>query len=222
MKRALVLLAGLVAASGLYGFTIGYAHSDLYARRDVVKLPLLLVGTACICACSYTVTARFLGARLTFGAVLDVVLRMFRDLSILLASLASANALIAWRMHHDTDPRLGEYPLFLGLNFLLVAASGTVALLRQTAELRQTHCLPRRVARSVTIVWLAISLVAGGQLAFYLRPFFGLPASRGGRPPFCLGNEPDVRGATNFFEVLQQLVTHPRVPAWFGSAANGI
>ena len=59
------------------------------------------------------------------------------------------------------------------------------------------------------------------SLAFYLRPFFGLPASRGGDPPFCVGNEPDVRGATNVFEVPLQFATQPRVPAWFGSASNG-
>ena len=48
-----------------------------------------------------------------------------------------------------------------------------------------------------------------------MRPFFGLPASRGRTPPFLLGNEADVRGAGNFFEVVLQFGTNPDLPDWF-------
>ena len=46
-----------------------------------------------------------------------------------------------------------------------------------------------------------------------MRPFFGYPASRGYDSPFLLGAQPDVRGATNFYEAVLQVYTVPRLPA---------
>ena len=34
------------AAAAVYGFALGAAHSDLYALRNVAKMPLLLLVTA--------------------------------------------------------------------------------------------------------------------------------------------------------------------------------
>jgi hypothetical protein len=59
---------------------------------------------------------------------------------------------------------------------------------------------------------LALSLAVGGQAAFYLRPFVGLPATRGGDPPFLLGDAPDARGARNFYAAVWQVVTSPPLP----------
>lgn len=64
-------------------------------------------------------------------------------------------------------------------------------------------------------ILLFLALLVGGQAAFYVRPFFGVPASRGRTPPFLPGNEPDVRGATNFFELLSQFSSYPKLPEWF-------
>lgn len=215
MLRATAIL---VACASAYGFTIGYAHSTLYAVRNLVKLPLLLLGTAAVCALSYGVLARFVTDRIGFAAVQRLALQLFRDLSVLLSSLATVNGFLAGQLHGDDDPSLGEYPLFLGVNMLLVAVCGALALIRQARELLERYRVPRPRARALVAAWLFTSLLVGGQGAFYLRPFFGLPASRGGHPPFCVGNEPDVRGATNFFEVLWQFVSRPPVPEGFGSA----
>ncbi len=214
-------LAGLVAGSAAYGFTVGAAHSLLYARRNLVKLPLLLVGTGLVCALAYFVVARFLLARVGPRQVGALVLGLFRDLAVLLASLAPANLLLAWILRHTDDGRVGEYGLFLGLNVLFVALSGGLALVRQGWDLLAAERVPVARAALVVALWLGLSLAVGGQGAFYLRPFFGLPASRGNAPPFALGNAPDVRGATNFFEAAWQVFSAPPLPESWGGPPAG-
>ena len=56
-----------------------------------------------------------------------------------------------------------------------------------------------------------LSLLVGGQLAFWLRPFFGI-ASCLGSPPFLLGAEPTATGARNFYEVVWQFVVGTSLP----------
>ena len=58
--------------------------------------------------------------------------------------------------------------------------------------------------------WLALSLFAGGQCAWYMRPFFGIGALKGDSPPFFLGTAPDFRGARSFYEAVWNLVQPPR------------
>ena len=209
-------LPGLVAGSSAYGFTVGAAHSLLYARRNLVKLPLLLIATSLVCALAYFVVARFLCARLAPRQVGALVLGLFRDLSVLLASLAPANLLLAWILRHTDDGRIGEYGLFLGLNVAFVGVAGSLALVRQGRDLLLAARVPAARMVLVLALWLGLSLAVGGQAAFYLRPFFGLPASRGNTPPFALGSAPDVRGATNFFEAAWQVMSAPPLPESWG------
>ena len=213
MRRALALLT--LSAAG-YGFSVGIAHSLLYARRDVVKLPLLILGTSAVCAVAYLVTARFLAVPVTARQVRELVLGLFRDLALMLASLTPVNLFLAAILRATDDGRIGEYGLFLGLNVLFVGAAGSLALVRQGRDLLGVASVPRSRAAGVIATWLALTLLVGGQAAFYLRPFFGLPASRGNVPPFALGSEPDVRGATNFFEAVLQVFTVPELPSSWG------
>lgn len=211
-------LGVLVLAAAAYGYTIGAAHSPLYAQRDVVKLPLLILGTGLVCGVAYLVVGRFLVPTLTAGRVRDLVVGCFRDLSVLLASLAPPNLFVALVLVNTDDSALGEYSLFLGLNVLFVAACGALALARRGRELLRSLGLGAGRTAAVLTAWVLLTLCVGGQGAFYLRPFFGLPASRGNVPPFALGTEPDVRGATNFFEAVAQVVREPPLPAaWTGA-----
>ena len=50
---------------------------------------------------------------------------------------------------------------------------------------------------------------AGGQCAWYLRPFFGPSTIRD--IPFIEGSAPDYRGATSFYEAVYHLI-HPPPP----------
>ncbi len=214
MRRAFAILLGLTLASAAYGFALGSAHSWLYAQRNLIKFPLLIVGTGSVCSLAYFVVARFLGVPVAFAHVQGLAFRLFHGASILLASLAPATFFIGRVLANTDDAQLGEYGLFLGWNVALVAIAGSLALAHQSRALLQSSIasITKLQRRAVVTAWLGLSLAVGGQGAFWLRPFFGLPASRGNVPPFALGAEPDVRGATNFYEAMWQILTSPPLP----------
>lgn len=110
------------------------------------------------------------------------------------------------------DGRLGEDDAFLALNMACVAASGTLALVRQAGELLIGRELSKARASALVGTQLALSLLVGGQAAFSMRPLFGLPAMRGNVPPWFLGHEADLRGATNFYESVWQTIRQPPPP----------
>ena len=200
--------ATLVLAAAAYGFAIGAANSWLYACRNLVKFPLLILTTAAVCALSYFVLARFLGARLTFVVVQRVVLAIFRDASVLLASLAPLTFFLAMTCERPGGQGLGEYPLFQGLNVGAIAVSGALAVVVRARQLQHQHGLGGRRVVLLVGVWLAVTLLVGGQVGWYMRPFFGMsgPASQ---PPFFNGLVPDFRGARSFYEALYNLVVPP-------------
>jgi hypothetical protein len=200
---------GACAGLSLYGFALGIAHSDLYATRNLAKMPLLVTVTALVCSLSWWILARAAGARLSFVEVQRVAWLLFRDLGVLLASLSPVVIFLALVLRHNDDGHLGEYDTFLAMNMAAIALCGIVALARQARGLFTQHELEPGRALALVLCWLALSGAVGGQAAFYMRPFFGFPATRGVNPPFFLGAEADLRGATNFFEAVLQTIVHP-------------
>jgi hypothetical protein len=209
MRAALTTVLG----SAAYGFALGSAHSELYATRNLLKFPLLIAITGVVCALAYWIVARGSGARLSFPAVQRATWRLFHDMSVLLASLAPAVIFLAWTARATDDGVLGTYDSFLSFNIAIVAVAGSLALLRQARELFTQHGLAPGRARLLVSLWLALSLGVGGQAAFVMRPFFGFPATRGNTPPFFVLSEPDLRGATNFYEMVWQTIQRPKLPA---------
>lgn len=207
MKRA---FCTMVAASATYGFSIGAVHSWLYATRNLVKFPLLLLCTGVVCALAYFVLARFLGTPLTFRLVQRAVLEIFRDLAVLLASFAPVTLFLALTLQKPVGTDLGEYPFFQGLNVIAIALCGCLAVARQAAALRNGLRLQGRLIVTLLAGWMALSLFAGGQCAWYLRPFFGIASRIDNNPPFCMGTAPDFRGARNFYEAVYNLIDPPR------------
>jgi hypothetical protein len=200
-------------AGGLFGYALGAAHSELYALRNLVKLPLLITTTAVVCSVSYWLLARLLTVPLSFGGVQRAAWEIYRDTAVLLASLSPVVLFHARVLRATDDGRLGGYDWLLGLGMLAVAVAGSLSVVRQTRELLRQHRLPANTARALVVGWLALSLAVGGQAAFYLRPLFGFPASRGvADPPFLLGASPDLRGATNFYEAVWQTIQRPPLP----------
>lgn len=212
------ILMSLILFSAIYGFTVGSAHCWLYAQRNLIKFPLLLLFTSFACTLSYYIIAQFLMVKLSLKKVVNLTFHLINDLSLLLASLSTANFFIAMILVSTDDSRKGEYSLFLGMNVIFVGVSGSLALIRQGSSILKTLRITRKKTALVILSWLMVSLMVGGQAAFYLRPFFGLPASRGCKPPFALGAEPDVRGAKNFYEAMVQIFENPPLPkSWGGS-----
>lgn len=206
--------AGLTtaAASAAYGFALGSAHSELYALRNLLKFPLLIAVTSATCALSWWVVGRSFALPLSFADVQRSGLRWYRDAAFLLASLAPIVLFLARVARAHDDGQLGEYDSFLLLNMVSVAGCGGLALGLQARALLREHGVGPRRSSAVVACWLALTLAVGGQAAFWMRPFFGFPATRGGSPPFFLGAAPDVRGATNFYEALWQTLVRPPLP----------
>lgn len=194
-------------AAALYGFSLGALDGWARAVRSALKFPLLILVTWAVCALSYAVVARMLAPAVAFSQVQGLVLRLYRDTALLLASLSPATLFLALTLTPAASrDALHDYPLFLGLNLVLIAGAGTLALLRQSTRLLADHGLAPTRRMLLMAAWLALSLFVGGPWAFYLRPFFGLSSIRAEDPGFCDGNTPDFRGATNFFEAVWQLV----------------
>jgi hypothetical protein len=125
---------------------------------------------------------------------------------LLLAAVAPANWFLARTLVPPDATSLHEYPMFLGLNVVFIAGAGALALCRQVGALGRHHAAPLS-RRMVTVAgWLALSLLVGGQVAWTLRPFFGVRSIPGAETRFFLGSSPDYRGATNFYEAVYNLV----------------
>lgn len=204
--RKLLVLVGSAAA---YGFSVGCVHSLEFGLHNLIKFPLLLVVTALVCAVAYHLVASFLGARLSFGEVQALSFALFRDASVMLASLAPVGLFLSLTIDRPSSRGLGEYPSFLGLNVLLIAFSGVVALWRQTRGLMKKAGLNRGRGAMVVASWLALSLLVGSQAAWFFRPFFGVATISSEATPFFLGTNPDFRGATNFYEAVWQIFAPP-------------
>ena len=139
----------------------------------------------------------------------------YRDVAVLLASLSPVAFFLARAVVQPDARSLGEYPFFLGLNVGFIALCGVVALVRQTLRLLRRHRLRLARAMTVTVVWLALSLFAGAQCAWFFRPFFG--PSTIAHPPVIEGWGEDYRGARSFYEAVYHLLDPPPLPADYRS-----
>ena len=83
---------------------------------------------------------------------------LFRDTSVMLASLSPVSFFLAMTMVQPSGQSLGEYPFFQGLNVGLIAICGIIALVRQAQVLLGEHGLGRSVGLSVILGWLTLSL----------------------------------------------------------------
>ena len=204
MRRDLVTL---VLAFALYGFSIGSVHSTRFGLHDVLKFPLLFLITGVACAVAYFLWACLIGGfRFRFFDVQRLAMRLYRDAALLLAALAPVNWFLARTLVPPDQADLHEYPRFLALNLAFIALAGTLALGRQVRALARYHPWPL-APRLITVAgWLALSLVAGGQVAWTLRPFFGVRSIPADETRFFLGSSPDYRGSTNFYEAVWRVV----------------
>lgn len=204
-------VAVLVLASAAYGFAIGSVHSPLFGTRNLIKFPLLILVTAAVCSAAYFLFARLITSRLSFRQVQRLAVGIFRDVSLMLASVAPALLFLAHTIEQPGLRDLCEYPLFLGLNVMFVALAGAIIVIQRARVLLAGRGIS--VPRGLLIIgsWLLLSLLVGGQWAWYLRPLCGVSALTE-ETPFVLGNMPDYRGAANFYEAVWHLFDAPPLP----------
>jgi len=202
------LIVVTIICSAVYGFAVGSVHSNLYAVRNLIKFPMLIFITCGICSICYYVFSKFITWKLSFVDVQFLALKTFRDISLLLSSLAPACFFLALTTVKPTDgAHMGGYPLFLGMNVAFIAVCGSVTLVYRTLALIKGHGVSVRKGIAVILAWLLISLFAGGQCAWYLRPFYGVAFLKG--IPFAMGKQPHVTGATNFYEGVWHIISPP-------------
>jgi hypothetical protein len=211
----------LVLASAIYGFAVGSVHSPLFGARNMVKFPLLILVTGLVCSVAYFLFARLFTSRLSFKQVQAMALGIYRDVSLMLASVAPVLLFLAHTVEQPTRESLCEYPLFLGLNVAFVALAGTIVVVRRSRALLSGRGISLFRALSIIAVWLVLSLLVGGQWAWYLRPFCGVSALTSDTP-FLLGNMPDYRGAANFYEAVYHLFDPPPLPDDWTSQSMGL
>lgn len=192
---------GRPTAASLYGFAIGASKNLTYGWRSSVRFPLLLLGTAALCALAQCLLARFVGLRLPFRSVQRASLEAYRAVAVLLGSISPVSLFLGQTMVQPDARSLGGYPGFVLVNVVFITIAGCVSLVLQTRSLVREHQVAGRQATIVVIGWLVMTLLVGGQLAFWLRPFFDI-AWLTGEPPFLLGSEPTATGARNSYEAV--------------------
>lgn len=190
-----------LSAAAAYEAALGSARSCGSALDAGGEFPLLISGTALPCGVGYSVTGKFWIPALSPAELERATSNLFGDLAILLASLCPVTLFMGVILAHSDAGPLGEYDPFLRLNIIFVAVGGALAMARQWTRLLSVSDASSSRAITTLCVWVALSALAGGQVAFYMRPLFGMPLSRGEDRPFTPGSEPTLRGARQFFEV---------------------
>ncbi|MFK7738835.1 MAG: hypothetical protein AB8H80_00830 [Planctomycetota bacterium] len=204
-RRPIRSTAVLLGCSSTYGFSIGIANSDVYGLRNLVKFPLLIIATAAICALSYHVLSRFLGTSLNFVRVQSIVLGVFRDMSVLLASLTPVALYLAMTMVDPTPQDLGGYPMFLGFNTAAIATCGCLSVAYRARRDLPSSLLDGRRRALLLALWLCTSLGVGGQVCWSIRPFFGWTPGTWDKPWFA-AESTNTNGARSFYEAIYHLL----------------
>lgn len=197
-------LSALLSAAA-YGFSIGAVHSVRFALRNLIKFPLLIVVTGAVCSACYYVLARSVTRALDGAAVARATLSIYHDTAVLLAAFSPVTLFLALTIERPDAQGLREYPLFLSINVVLVALTGSLAVVRQCRQLLAENGLPIVHGSWLIGAWLIASLFVGAQASWYMRPFCGVVDA-----PFMLGTQPDFRGAASFYEAVYHVLVPPR------------
>lgn len=168
-------LALIVAGAGAYGAAMGAWRDPLLGLYVAIKLPLLLVATALVDALANGLWARRFGFELGFLQSLRAVLLAFALASIVLGGLAPVVGFFALVLpgHDSSNARLAHDILGVA-NVVFIALAGTIAVVRQRRWLAET-CPELRNSHALVATWLLVNLLAGAQLSWNLRPWFGSP-----------------------------------------------
>jgi hypothetical protein len=169
----LVVRSSLTAAAGaaLFGAAIGsYAQAPLQVLASMIKVPLLLVGTAALCFPSFVVVQALRSPR---------ALSPLRALAVQTNALAVVGlvwggfALPAFFLVGTT----GHYELAQWLAIAIGASGGLAGFSRfLAAHVACTDAATPRTALRSLVPYFLLFAVVGGQLAWTLRPFIGSPS----------------------------------------------
>lgn len=166
---------GIVCAAAAYGAAMGAWRDPLLACYVAIKLPVLLLAVAAVNGLANGLVAARLGAQLTIVQSARAVLAALFVAALVLAVCAPVFMQFALTLPHGDDAAGRAAHDGLGLaHVAAIATAGTAATLRQ-ARWVSSASRSRARAGALVLVWLGVNLLAGAQLAWILRPWFGTP-----------------------------------------------
>lgn len=162
--RLAYLLFTIVVCGGIYGAVLGSWHGARLALYVAVKVPVLLISTACVTALFNWIIGSLLGLPLTLRQTFALTMLPLAIAALVAASLAP----VVWLF---TTSLPEPYPTQRTLhNLLYLIHTMTLSL----AGLAGTTCLREALpSRNVRYLWIAVYAFVAGELAWILRPFIG-------------------------------------------------
>jgi hypothetical protein len=168
-KLRSMILSSLVYLA-LFGIVLGMSHSWQQALMSAIKLPMLFLVTLLICLPTLYFFNLLYGSQLTFQQITTLMMAAVTITGALTLAFASIS-LFFWLT-------IGEqYTILILLNVGILGISSWwgLSFLRQGMHHVQRHALDVRQGRILT-TWLVIYAFVGTQMAWALRPFFGVPS----------------------------------------------
>lgn len=195
LPPAWVLPAIILVFAPVYGAVMGtYAFDSaerlLQVLYSAIKLPLLLAATTALCLPGFFVVTTILGLRDDFAASLRAILAGQAGMAVTLAALAPIT-----RFYYFSIGSYAGAQLFNGLMF----AMATLAAQLVTRRGYRVLIARNPYHRVAFVLWAALYVFVGIQMAWTLRPFIGSP----GAFPTFFRDEP----FTNAYVVIAQILS---------------
>ena len=164
-----LLITGSVAFAG-YGCIIGLQQGLLQALAGMIKLPILYLLTLAICLPTYFIFDSFLGSRSNIKQTIAMALTGITTTAILLIGFAPVTLFFLVTMNN--------YVAFKLLNVLFFTISGFAGarLLYRLllAKLMNDDTVMYNRRKRLLNFWMLLYAFVGTQMAWTLRPFFGV------------------------------------------------
>ena len=155
----------------IYGGVIGSFSSGLQAIASAIKLPALYLLTLAICLPTLFFFDVVCGSKRTFSQYLCLLLASMSAISVMLFGFAPVT--LFFRLS------VNDYNFFQLLNVAILAFSSAIGIqffYRGMLFMNDIEGIQQRKNRDAFVRgWLILYGFVGSQLAWTLRPFFGIP-----------------------------------------------
>lgn len=151
--------------SAAYGAILGMFEPGLQTLFAAAKLPIVVLGSAILCAPTFYVFNSILGSKLTFPQTLAAVLFLAACAAMVLLAFAP----IAWLFTVSTRGEGFLAALHLGI-FAVAAGYGFRALNTGRRYLNYVDATQTPIHGGFLVLWFLILLFVSLQMAYYFRP----------------------------------------------------
>ncbi|HRK34455.1 MAG TPA: actin-binding WH2 domain-containing protein [Candidatus Hydrogenedentes bacterium] len=156
------------ATNLLQGSEMPYGAKAGLIAITALKVPVLFLLTLIIVVFPIYVSNAFVGTRLSFGQISGFLMTACTVTTVTLASMATVSLFFALTST--------SYHFIKLLHVMMFAYAGATGLTYLQNALRTTaRRLGRPAPGGVFVIWLALYMFVGTQLAWVLRPFVGSP-----------------------------------------------